>query len=54
LKLIPVFLIRFLPLVAVPGASFWVRQTEPGAGQGVLHWCLALLRIHLALRRTWL
>jgi hypothetical protein len=25
-----------------------------GRRTGVLHWCLALLRIHLALRRTWL
>jgi hypothetical protein len=55
LKLISAFLIRFLPLLAVPGASSWVRQTELGAGQvSVLHGCLALLRIHLALRRTWL
>jgi hypothetical protein len=32
------------------GRQLWVRQTE----QGARHWCLALLRIHLALRRTWL
>jgi hypothetical protein len=28
LKLIPAFLIRFLPLVAVPGASSWVRNSR--------------------------
>ena len=48
LKSNPALLIRLLPPAAVPGASFGsggltVRRTS------VLHWCLALLRTHLAL-----
>jgi hypothetical protein len=36
------------------GRQLWVRPDCTGRWTGVFHWCLALLRTHLALRRTWL
>jgi hypothetical protein len=48
-----VFVFGFLPLTRC-----WAPDLGPadltGRRTTVLHWCLALLRNHLALRRTWL
>src|ERR1700739_333403 len=53
LKLIPVFLIEFLPLSGGAGRQLWVRRTEQGARQGPAPMSRAP-SYQLALRSTWL